>query len=152
MSDTQKLLDRAREMCSPPSDYRLAKQLGVTPSRVSHWRRGKATPDNEIAWKIAKILGMEITDVIAYFEKDRAQSPQKRAFWESQLPRVLSAIAIAAALYSGASRGPLIAEAHGANITAGQVIYYAQFALMLLLTLLASLSDSRGHGGPPNAA
>lgn len=130
MSNTQKLLDRARELCSPPTDYQLAKRLGVTPSRVSHWRRGKATPDNEIAWKIAKMLGMQITDVIAYFEKDRATTPQKQAFWDAQLPRVLSSLAIAVALSSSATGGSLSDDTRSrqpavAAIAASPAIYYA---------------------------
>lgn len=110
MTETQKLLDRAREMCSPTTDYQLAKRLRVSRSRLSQWRTGKTTPDNEVAWKIAKLLGLPITDVIAYFEKDRATTPAKRAFWDAQLPRVLSALAIAVALCSSATGGSLSAE------------------------------------------
>jgi transcriptional regulator with XRE-family HTH domain len=113
--NTPKLLDRAREMCSPQTDYQLAKDLGITRMRLSHYRSRGSAPDNEVAWKLAKKLGLPITDVIAYFEADRAKDPQKRAFWAAQLPRVLSTFAIAATLYSSVDRGALNVE--GSTVT-----------------------------------
>lgn len=152
MRNVPKLLDRARELCSPPTDYQLAKRLDVSPQRLSNWRRQDSGPDNEAAWKLAKMLGLPITDVIAYIEEDKARDPKKRAWWEAQLPRVLSAIAIAAALYSGAGRGPLIAETHGANITTGQVIYYAKSKLQAAIRSLLSGLAAWGQGWPPDGA
>lgn len=101
-------------MCSPQTDYQLAKTLRVSRFRFSHWRRGKATPDNEVAWRLAQLLDMPITDVIAYFERDRATDPDKRAFWERQLPRLLPAIATAIAASSTALGGALIAGTRAA--------------------------------------
>ncbi|MHB8814996.1 MAG: helix-turn-helix transcriptional regulator [Steroidobacteraceae bacterium] len=135
MTNTQKLLDRAREMCLPPTDYQLGKRLAVSRSRLSQWRTGKTTPDNEVAWKLAKILGLPTTDVIAYFEVDRAKSPTKRAWWEAQLPRVLSSLAIAVALCSSATGGSLSDER--STTTALQPIHYAKYLGDVTLRVLS---------------
>lgn len=101
MSNTQALLDKAVKLCSPSTSYQLAKKLGVSTSRMSHWRNGRATPDNEVAFKLAKILRMPISDIIGYIEEDRATTPEKKEFWRQQLPRVLPSIAIGTALLLG---------------------------------------------------
>lgn len=132
MTNTIKLLDRARDLCSPATDYQLAKRLAVSTPRMSQWRRGKSTPDNEVAWKIAKILGMPITDVIAYFEEDRAKNEQKREFWRQQLPRIHPSIAIAGAAL-GALVGTLI-DGHWGSGTA--------HAASLMLTPLYIMRNS----------
>jgi transcriptional regulator with XRE-family HTH domain len=130
MSNTQKLLDRARSLCTPASDYQLAKRLGISASRLSNYRNRRSTPDNEIAFKLAKMLGMAITEVIAYFEEDKTTDPEKLEFWRGQLPRVLPSIAIAVATLS-ATWGPLIDGERGITLKAAQtalachVIHYA---------------------------
>ena len=96
MRNTTALLDRAKRLCEPPTDYQLAKRLGISAQRLSNWRRREQTPDNEGAWKIAEILGPPIPEVIAYIEEDRAKTPEERERWTARLPRLLSALAIAA--------------------------------------------------------
>jgi transcriptional regulator with XRE-family HTH domain len=92
----------------PPTDYQLAKRLGMTPQRISNCRRSGGTLDNEAAWKLAKVLGMPITDVIAYMEEDRAKTDKQRAFWSAQLPCLLPSIAIAATVLATVTGGSLI--------------------------------------------
>lgn len=125
MRNTTAILDRARDLCSPPTDYQLAKRLGTTPQRVSNWRRRTSSPDNEAAFKIAKLLGMPVTDVIAYFEMDRAKDPDKRDFWDQQLPRVLASLAIAcAALWAlGDSLSGADTGVHAASVVALHNLY-----------------------------
>lgn len=106
-TNTEKLLDRARELCAPPTDYQLAKRLGISTSRLSNYRNRRSTPDNEVGFKIAKMLGIPTPEVIAYFEEDKTTDPKKLEFWRSQLPRVLPSIAIAFAALS-ATGGTLI--------------------------------------------
>jgi len=128
MRNTEILLDKAKRLCTPESDYELARRLEVTPQRLSNWRCQNSVPDNEVAFRLAKLLRMPVADVIGYFEEDKANTPKKKAFWKNQLPRVLSSIAIGAALLHAAG-GSLIDDA-GAAVRRGAAlpgIHYAKF-------------------------
>jgi len=127
MSNTAKLLDKARELCVPATDYRLAKTLGVSAGRMSNWRRGKF-PDNEAAFKLADLLGIPATEVIAYIEADRAKTDQQRSFWSAHLSRALPSIAIASAglLALGGSLIGGKAEATAAKTNFASNVYYVK--------------------------
>lgn len=143
MRNVPKLLDRARDLCSPPTDYQLAKKLGVSPQRVSNWRRQDSAPDNEAAWKLAHMLGMTLGDVIAYIEEDKAKTPEKRAWWTAQLPRLLSALAIAIAVSSNAIGGELSAERSLSKAgTISPAIYYAKYISRLARQIMRHLAAS----------
>lgn len=87
------LIDKARTMCSPPTDYQLAKRLGLHTATLSRMRNRGGTLDNEAATRLAELLGQEPYDVIAIMEVERAKDPKKRAFWESKLPRLVPVVA-----------------------------------------------------------
>jgi len=131
MNNTITLLDKAKGLCSPQTDYELAKRLGISPQRISNCRRGKATLDNEAAFKLAKLLRLPATDVVAYFEEDRAKDPHKKEFWRQQLPRVLPSIAIGTALLLAVGGTLIDGQPHGVGITGAfnillyPVIHYA---------------------------
>lgn len=87
------LIDKARSLCDPPTDYQLAKRLGISHATISRCRHRGGTLDNEAATRLAELLGQEPYDVIAVMELERAKDPKKRAFWESKLPRILPVVA-----------------------------------------------------------
>lgn len=88
------LIDKARTMCAPATDYQLAKRLGIKQQTISRCRMKGGTLDNEAATRLAELLGQEPYDVIAIMEVERAKDPKKRAFWESKLPRLVPVVAI----------------------------------------------------------
>ncbi len=138
MHNTKALLDKALRLCSPPTDYELAKRLSTSRQRVSNWRRGLSAPDNEAAFRLAKLLGMQTLDVIAYFEEDRATAAsdkQKMEFWRHQLPRILPAIAIGTGLLL-ALGGTLIAGHHGVSFGGALSIFPASLPI----------ADAHAHG------
>lgn len=92
--DSLKMLDKAREMCSPASWYELAKRLHVKNSTLTRCRLHGGTLDNEAAYRLAQLLGQDPLDVIRVMEYERARDPDKRAFWEKQLPRLVPVVAI----------------------------------------------------------
>ena len=133
MRNTIALLDRARKLCIPPTDYQLAKRLEVTPQRLSNWRRQSSVPDNQVAFRLAKLLEMPTTDVIAYFEEDKAKDDKTREFWRCQLPRLLPSIAIAVTATLAGQGGTLIdglrdgTTAVPFNLSTQLAIHYAQY-------------------------
>jgi len=115
MNNTMRLLERARSLCDPPTYYRLAKVTGISTPTLSRVKTHGKTLDNRAAFALAKHLGMSAADVIAYLEEDRAPTPELREFWRHQLPRLLPAVTITAALIAAT---PSRTEAAAAQVTA----------------------------------
>ncbi|RVU46098.1 helix-turn-helix domain-containing protein [Rubrivivax rivuli] len=59
------------------SDYRLAKELHVSPSAVSNWRAGRSFPEPVLCVKLAALAGVEPGQVIAQVEAERAERAGK---------------------------------------------------------------------------
>lgn len=133
--NTIALLDKAKKLCSPQTDYRLAKTLGVSVARMSNWRRGINAPDTLTAWKLAKLLKMDPSEVIAYIEEDRAiaaKDPTRVEFWKQQLPRILPSIAIGTALLL-AAKGTLIGgDLGGTHWTLAHLPLYTLYIMRML--------------------
>ena len=89
-------------MCSPPTWYELSKRLQVTYQIVHRVAMHGGGMSNEACFRLAKMLGMDASTVIAYMEEDRAPVTRKE-FWRSQLPRLLAAFGLAATLAVGPS-------------------------------------------------
>jgi len=80
--DITELLDRAKERSNLPSDYALAKVLGVQTGIVANWRKEKRHPSNEEAVKLATLAGLDEMAVIAEIELRTANTPKKKEFWQ----------------------------------------------------------------------
>lgn len=55
--DFAKLTKDAVARQTPPTDYRLAKVLGVQPSTVHHWKNGTKKPTGENLLRLLQITG-----------------------------------------------------------------------------------------------
>lgn len=99
MSNTIELLDRARKLCSPATDYQLAKRLDISHATISRCRHRHGTLDNKAAWKLAEMLEMEPAEVIALMEADRAKRPEDRQFWERARAGVAASLAAIIGLF-----------------------------------------------------
>lgn len=109
-SNTVALLERARATCDPPTWYQLAKRSGIKEATLSRCNVHGKTLGDINAWKLAKFLGMDPKDVMAYGAEDRAQDEPTKGFWGAQLPRLFSTVAIAITLSCSADGGPLTVE------------------------------------------
>lgn len=56
------LIDKAAKIAG--SDYRLAKQIGVSPQRMSDWRAGRQSPGVEYRALMANIAGLDVDQVM----------------------------------------------------------------------------------------
>lgn len=88
------------------SDYRLAKELGVTRSAMSRYLLGKNTFDERVQLKIAELLELNDGYVAACIQAERASMPEARAMWES----VANMLRGAAALFVLGACGALLLE------------------------------------------
>lgn len=78
---TVDFLDALKARHHLPSDYALAKILGITRSAVSCYRSGKVALGEEMALKVAELLETEPGYVLARIAEERTKRPQVKAAW-----------------------------------------------------------------------
>lgn len=69
------------------SEYRLAKELGVNPSAVSHWKRGKAHPNGAHLMELLRRAGRLAAMVLIVSSVGGVSMPQEAAAVEAQKTR-----------------------------------------------------------------
>lgn len=74
-------LDLARERAALPSDYAIAKHLGVTTQAVSKLRAGTIGLTEETATALAELADADPVTVYAEVKAARAKRTEQRAFW-----------------------------------------------------------------------
>lgn len=71
----------------PASDYRVAKELGVTQPTTSKWRTGKGTFDDDTCLLVADTLGLHREYVLGCIHLERATSSNLRDYWAKEALR-----------------------------------------------------------------
>lgn len=75
-------IDEAKKTHGIESDYRIAKVLNIRASAVSNYRnRAGATLDDEIAVRVAELIGIDPVRVIADQHAERARTDRMRTIW-----------------------------------------------------------------------
>ncbi len=87
MSLTLQYLDQAKVRLHLPSDYALSKKLGVTTSAISNYRSGRSRIDDDVALKVAQILGLNPLEVIAAANVERAKTDEMRDMWRGLMEK-----------------------------------------------------------------
>jgi Phage related protein/Helix-turn-helix len=101
MKTTVQFLDAVKAKHNLPSDYALAKILGITRSGVSKFRVGKDYLGEDTAIKVAELLDLDPGYVMVCIASERAKNPQVKAAWKytAQLfTGIAAAVAIVAIL------------------------------------------------------
>ena len=99
---TTDYVDALRSHYSAPSDYALAKILGVQAVHISRYRKG-GTFDNAMCVRVSEILDIPPLEIIGDMELQRAHTDAQRAHWAKflqQFQRVSAALTGPALLYS----------------------------------------------------
>ncbi len=100
MIDTAALLDAAKARQAIPSDYKPGLTLGVVPSAVKNYRKGRSRPDDVVARRLAKLAGFDEGYVVACLHYERAQDDEARSIWLAIAERLktVAAAVVAATL------------------------------------------------------
>jgi len=98
MIDTEGLIEAAKSHQAIPSDYALAKLLGVTPSLISGYHAGRSRPDDEMARRIAELANLDPGYVVACLHAERAKTDETRAVWQGIAKRLQHATAAGLAM------------------------------------------------------
>lgn len=81
MNRISELLDDGMKHAGVPTDYQLAKALGISKQKISALRKGTIKPDAYTCAKLAQITGRDTLEVIARIEEDTEKSDERRDFW-----------------------------------------------------------------------
>ncbi|MBF3470658.1 DUF3693 domain-containing protein [Burkholderia pseudomallei] len=112
MKTTVEYLDAIKVRLDLPSDYAVAKALGLTRAAVSKQRLGHSVFDDTTALRVAEILGVDPMEVISAANAERARDEETRRLWERAWGKVTgatAAVVIAAGI--GLSAAPSTAKA-----------------------------------------
>lgn len=130
---TQELLDKARSLCSPPTDYELAKRLGISKQTISRCRRHAGTLDNEGMVRLARFLEQDIETIMPLIELDRVKDDKSRAFWEKLAPRLVPSLVIGLLAAAAPGRSEAVSPVSIRDATSSyvveQLIHYAKYVL-----------------------
>ncbi|CAJ3022172.1 helix-turn-helix domain-containing protein [Burkholderia pseudomallei] len=112
MKTTVEYLDAIKVRLDLPSDYAVAKALGLTRAAVSKQRLGHSVFDDTTALRVAEILGVDPMEVISAANAERARDEETRRLWERAWGKVTGATAVVAiAAGIGLSAAPSTAKA-----------------------------------------
>jgi len=87
MKTTLDYVDAVKIKHDLPSDYALAKLLGVSKQAVSNYRLGKGGFDDLTAVRVAELLNLNPMEVIAVANRERAKSEDARRVWTGLFDR-----------------------------------------------------------------
>lgn len=83
MSNTLKLIERIRSTTETGTDYAIAKALGMTQSNLIEIKKGKRWPSLKSQIRIAELLKIDLKDVVALINEDKAKTDTERAHWRA---------------------------------------------------------------------
>jgi hypothetical protein len=120
MLTASELLAAAKAAQGIPSNYRLARVLGVPESTVQRWNTRRGLPSDEYCAKLADLAGLDRGEVVAWIRAERETDPYMRDVWASVAKRLHQAGSAAMAVIlslciSGGPDGSAMAATPGAQ-------------------------------------
>jgi len=99
-------IDRLKTVKGWDSDYRVAKELGISRTTISNYRGRQSTLDEDVALLIAKLLDIELIDVLLDQAAERAKTVAARKAFADAITRFggkVASILLAATIVSAAA-------------------------------------------------
>ncbi|WP_343724289.1 hypothetical protein [Herbaspirillum huttiense] len=84
---TTDYMDQVKAKLNLPSDYALAKVLGISNAAVSALRHGKSSMGIETAMKVGEILQIDEHIIYSHGQIERARTEGARGFWITTLEK-----------------------------------------------------------------
>lgn len=137
MITIQQLLTAAKTGAAIPSNYRLARVLGVTDNTVANWQNGRALPSDATVGQLAQMAGLDPDAAVASIHAARASDDGERSRWTRIAARlanstaavgavILSALVFASPDASAMAKTPAAGDSigHGLYIMSTRVFAY----------------------------
>lgn len=86
MSYVTELMDKVKAAHGIPSDYALAKKLGVGRAAVSKWRLNKAIPEWDTVFQMADLLQLDDQKVVHAIIAEKNENPRVIKALEASSP------------------------------------------------------------------
>lgn len=137
MKTQEKYLDMVGNLTETGSDYAIAKLLGISRQRISNYRTGRNTFDDEMCTRIGLSLGKNPFEIIAAINAEKAKTSEKKKFWKDAAEKI-SATAAMLVLGTGLAASMVYSE----NVQALEFdnnIHYAQYIISVLLFFITYL-------------
>ncbi len=126
MKTTADYLDelKSKDELGLKTDYAIAKALGTSTARISHYRVGRSRFDDETAVWVAEKLGISPFVVIAHMRAERAKDDAERNLWEKLAEKAMGiAPSLAGAVISAGSMYALFATSDTYGSAAAYSLY-----------------------------
>lgn len=133
--NTIELIDRVKTAYGLTSDYQLAKKLAVSHSRISNYRNGKRTADDDLVLKCETLLDMPPGSLLVEFQAQRTKCKEAAAILHRLSEKLMStaaAILLAVSMAYGVALDS--GQAQAAPVEVGNTVYYVK-SLPVLLAL-----------------
>jgi plasmid maintenance system antidote protein VapI len=78
---TKQVLDEVQRRYEIPSDYKLAKTLGVTKQAISNYRNDNTSMNDDVAIRASQLLGRHPAPLLAQLAAERAKTPEEVRVW-----------------------------------------------------------------------
>lgn len=102
--NTLEYMQACKERLGITSDYALAKALGLSQTGLSNYRTGRSRMDDDVALKVAEILGLHPLQVIASANAERAKTEEQKARWLSLMEKFSVSFNPLLSLWNGVER------------------------------------------------
>lgn len=83
MTKTMEYMESIRELTAKKSWYAVANLLETSEINISRIRKGTRHPSNEMCFRIAELLELEPSEVIAAIEMEASKDEEKKEFWKN---------------------------------------------------------------------
>lgn len=111
---TVRLLNAWKAKKGIDTDYRAAKDLGTSHGTPGNWRHGRSHAAPALAARMAKDLDMDVIQVLAAIEADRAHNADDRRVWQRYGRGAFVALVLATStvspLRAAQAPGPLLPQ------------------------------------------
>lgn len=98
MITTAELLQAAKSRAGIPSNYRLARVMGIPETTIQRWNTGKGRPDDTMTARLADLAGIDPGFAVACIRAEREGSGPLGALWRDVARRLAPVTAAAAVL------------------------------------------------------
>jgi hypothetical protein len=115
----------------PATDYRLAKLLSITTTAISRYQNHGGTFGDDIALRVAELLGEKPLHVLACMNAERARNEAVKKVWQSA-----AAVAVVAVALLGADQAVQLVEYASAAAPSLYIMSNAAAAALAALALV----------------
>jgi len=150
METSQDVIDAARAALGNVSQYRLAKESGISYQYINRVSKGRQPLGDGMAEKLGEIIGCEPALLIAIANKERAKNERLRESWQTVIERMALPVFACVFFTSSALYSPAASAGFNSTLNGGlnglfvnHAIHYATFRELVKYALVRIFTTPR---------